>query len=285
MSGCAGSYRGIFGRAVLVSLAVVIVGAQLPAARAQVNTEQFVDEIKESGTSGHFNLDLSLGRGNVDLLSVRTDFLLQYAILTEDETESLTDSAVPPARDIFLLVVNQEFAEANSQSINNRGFGFASWTRYFSPRIGLSVIGQIEYDEFTLLDRRTVFGSAVRFRHQSSPSVAVEFGTGYMYESEELDVPPDGQDEQEQRNHRWVNLLVTGFELADGKASFINSLFVMPRFDNLSDVRVLDEAELMVHITKRLSLGMSFRVKHDSRPPTGVEETDLSLASRLRYKF
>src|SRR5690606_18167583 len=116
-------------------------------------------------------------------------------------------------------------------------------------------------------------------------SMTVEVGTGYMYEYEERDVPPTGPDAQRTWEHRSVTFLLTGFALADGRVSIENSFFVQPRFDEPGDYRILDEAEVMITITDRLSLGTSLSVRYDRRPPTGVETTDVSLASRLRFRF
>ena len=125
----------------------------------------------------------------------------------------------------------------------------------------------------------------MRYRRQPSDEISVEVGSGYMYEHERLDVAPGGPDEREQETSRWVSFLITGFDLVDGKLSIVNSLFVMPSFDDFDDYRLLDEVEVMVGVTQRVALGLSLRLEHDSRPPSTVEETDVALAGRLRWRF
>jgi len=255
-------------------------------ATAQVNTERLTSEATAPGLSGHLDFDLASQSGNVDLLSVRGGFLLQYATgprLDPDETE--LEPADFPIRNVYLFVVSRELARVSGELVSNRGFGFASWTHLFTPTVGVSIVGQVEYDDFTLIDRRVLSGTVVRYRRRPSEFMTLEVGTGYMYEYQDLDVPPTGPDEQETWDHRSISLVLTSFALADDKVSINNSFFIQPRFDEPSDYRILDEAEVMITITDLLSLGTSLSLRYDSRPPTGIERTDVSLASRLRFRF
>jgi len=63
------------------------------------------------------------------------------------------------------------------------------------------------------------------------------------------------------------------------------TLYVQPRFDAPSDVRVLEEVELLGRVGERLALGVTFGVLYDSAPPTGVQPTDLRLASTVRLSL
>jgi len=267
-------------------LAVVCLLLSPDDATAQVNTERLTREATAPGLSGRLDFDLASQSGNVDLLSLRGDFLLQYASgPRQDPDGSEPEPTDFPIRNIYMFNVSREFARVNDQLVSDRGFAFASWTHRFTPAVGVDVIGQAEYDEFTLLDRRVLAGAAIRYRREPSESITVEVGTGYVYEYEDLDVPPTGPDQQETWAHRSVTLLLTGFALVDDRVSIDNSFFIQPRFDAPSDYRILDEAEVMITITDLLSLGTSLRVRYDSQPPTGIERTDVSLASRLRFRF
>jgi hypothetical protein len=62
-------------------------------------------------------------------------------------------------------------------------------------------------------------------------------------------------------------------------------VYAQPRFDDLSDVRVLDELEIQAKVNDVVSFGTTLSELVDSRPPTGVRSTDLRLASELHISF
>jgi hypothetical protein len=60
-----------------------------------------------------------------------------------------------------------------------------------------------------------------------------------------------------------------------------STTFVQPRFDDPSDVRILEGVQLEGRI-ERFALGLDAEVQWDSRPPLGVYQLDLVVASYLR---
>lgn len=276
---------------------------------AQVNTETIWDEEAE-GLVGALSLDLVLKSGNNDLSLLGTTLRVQYAtdpeegrddpeaapdgesgtgrsleaVKASDEQEE-TAATLDGPRDIYAFFGSFERGESSGRRIASSGFAYASWVRMLTPRFGWGVLAQHQFDEFTLLDQRSLLGVGVRHVRRPTPSLEMQLGTGYFYEYEELDVPPGGPDEQESYAHRWLNFLVLGATFDEDRVSFVNTLYVQPRFDAFDDYRILDEAELSVRLTARMSLGLSANLRYDSRPPAGIESTDYGLVNRLRVSF
>jgi putative salt-induced outer membrane protein YdiY len=105
-----------------------------------------------------------------------------------------------------------------------------------------------------------------------------------MLEYESLNLPEDAQHPPILFNHRWTNTLVLGFQLAP-HVTLANTIYVQPRFDDFTDLRILDEADLAVGIGDHLAVVTAFSFRYDSRPPDGLKNTDISVSQSLRMRF
>ena len=188
-------------------------------------------------------------------------------------------------KQVFFLVANYSFSEQNDERAVNSGFSHLRWTRHRGPRLGIEAFAQHQFNEFTNLDTRVLFGLGGRFTLARKPHREAFLGSGYMFEFERLDVPAGGPDERESRHHRWTNYLTVKINTPDDRVLFVNTVYVQPRFDQIDDLRLLNEAELQVKLKDRISFGFSASLAHDSDPPAGIKETDLIIVNRFRVNF
>jgi len=261
--------------ALAVGLFTALMLAALPA-RAQVNSERLRVGEPEEGFHAQADGAVSLRRGNVDFFEVKTSTRLEYnqGVHTPFVHGTLA------------------FAEQNGSEIINNGFLHARWTAMWHHNVGSEVFGQVQFNEFIRLPLRALAGAGVRVLAYESADFEIRFGTGYMIEREDLDekaIPMLPETDPAYHplvviNHRSTSYVSFRFNVTE-RLFFNNTTFIQPRFDRLSDFRLLSEAALEVKLAEQLSLVVELALLHDNDPPPTVEKTDLNLQNKLRVRF
>ncbi|MEM7051001.1 MAG: DUF481 domain-containing protein [Acidobacteriota bacterium] len=281
----------------------------------QINTERLRLGAEKAGYSGFFSLSLAAKDGNTDRVSAGVGLRIQHAVLMPpppeivfepppgwEESEAKVPPQVPAApagetsddakaqydpivKRLVFLVANGDFAEESGERSERRSFAHLRWVWYHSSKLSWETFLQNEFNEFTNLDSRYLLGAGGRWTLVKKPRRELFLGLGLMAESERLDVPEDGPDERSSETWRATSYLSWKWRLKSEGSSLINTLYVQPELDDPSDLRLLNELDLQVPLGERLSLSLAAVVQHDSEPPAGVEETDLSITNSLRLTF
>ncbi|MYA07096.1 MAG: DUF481 domain-containing protein [Holophagales bacterium] len=263
----------------------------LPAA-AQVNTESMRVGAEEPGWASTIDLSSSLQRGNTEREVLGAGARVQYAWMhaegTSDpgEVES-TDGEEAPDRptSVVFLTSNYSFTRLNDNRFVNNALSHLRFIREHSARFSYEVFGQHQFNEFTRLEQRLLFGGGGRFQVLEAPRAEVFLGTGYMLERETLDLPAELSDARRSEHHRSTNYLTVRYNSRDERLRLVETLYFQTRFDRVEDYRVLSETSFEIQLLRRLALAINLNVAHDSEPPTGVKETDVVLSNSLRYSF
>jgi len=263
----------------------------LPAA-AQVNTESMRVGAEEPGWASTIDLSSSLQRGNTERDFLGAGARVQYAWMHANgtaepgETESTDgeDAANRPTNVVF-LTTNYSFTRLNENRFVNNALSHLRFIREHSARFSYEVFGQHQFNEFTRLEQRLLFGGGGRFQVLETPRAEVFLGTGYMLERETLDLPAELSDARRSEHHRSTNYLTVRYNSRDERLRLVETLYFQTRFDRAEDYRVLSETSFEIQLLRRLALAINLNVAHDSEPPTGVKETDVVLSNSLRYSF
>jgi hypothetical protein len=253
----------------------------------QVNAEVMRPNPFREGWSGSADGSFALNRGNVEIVDVGAALRVQYQTLhdlppSEEEGE---DPPLPFVHQRIFLTGTGRYAERSGASFVNQTFFHFRWTGMWHERIGSDFFLQQQSNEFQRLRARDVVGLGARFELVHDPVFLLWSGSGYMFEYNRIDVLPGAPDKPEDLHHRWTNFIA--FRIAAFKNQLLmqNTLYVQPRWDDFSDVRVLEEFEAMAKVTDMFSMGTTLGVLHDNAPPTGVRPTDLRLLSTLRLSL
>lgn len=260
---------------------VVVLLVHRPAA-AQVNAESLRPNPFKPGWTASVDGSLAVSRGNIELLDVGGGARIQYQTV---HPASRAPGPLPWTLHRTFLTLNGRFAEKVGSPFVSQAFLFGRWTAMWHPRVGQDLFVQFQFNEFLRLRRRSVAGTGVRVEIVHHPVFLVAAGTGYMIEYEKIDVAPGAADPPTSVSHRSANYLTARATLWQGALIVQNTLFVQPRFDAPSDIRVLDDFEVMAKVTDHFSLGTTVSVLYDSAPPTGVVPTDLRLTSTVRLSL
>ena len=242
--------------------------AALPA-RAQVNTEQMRIRADVEGFQATTAANVTFRTGNVDVLDLGLRGRVDYRA----------------GRFATFVVGSSQFSRAEDSVFLNRAFVHlrgtvrlpgAAWVR---PEAFV----QTERDAATLLTRRYLAGAGLRLELLADSSAAAYLGSTPMIEYELLN-RDRVLDDPETTVVRWSNYVVVKLELTD-LLTFVNTVYVQPRFARFSDVRVLDEAGLNVQITSALALRVTLDLRYDSEPPADLDRFDLTLRNGIALDF
>lgn len=139
---------------------------------------------------------------------------------------------------------------------------------------------QHELDFFRRLELRLLLGAGMRFDVVRATAVHLALGLALMGEHEVLrhDTLPDaGQVTNDLRLSSYVALRATVMK----HVAVTETVFVQPRVDAPADFRMLSETGLTAEANQLVSLGLSFSVAYDSRPPIAVKRVDTVLKTTL----
>lgn len=260
-------------------------------ATAQVNTESMRVGAEEPGWASTIDLSSSLQRGNTERDILGAGARVQYAWLHANgepetgESEETNDEDVQRPTNVVFLTSNYSFTRLNENRFVNNALSHLRFIREHSARFSYEAFGQHQFNEFTRLEQRLLFGGGVRFRVLQAPRAEVFLGTGYMLERETLDLPAALPDARRSEHHRSTNYMTVRYNSEDERLRLVETLYFQTRFDRAQDFRVLSETSFEIRLLRGLALAISLNVTHDSEPPTGVKETDVVLSNSLRYSF
>jgi putative salt-induced outer membrane protein YdiY len=256
-----------------VALVVLVVGAlAVPSVAAAqiVNVQSQIGDVPE-GFSGQIDAVADWRTGNTDLVLVAGTVTLRYK----------------HDRSLVFATVKGEYGEVGDPGATflKHTFEHLRYRYTLTDRVTIEAFGQHEYDEFRRLQLRALLGLGGRFTLVTGAGFSVIVGVAYMLEHEELDEKMGAIDAGDSyTNHRASTYLLGSYKLND-KVTLSETVYAQPRLDDPSDLRLLNQTQLAVKLTDRLSFTTSFLLAHDSSPPDLLEGTDTSLQSGISFKF
>ena len=270
--------------------------ASAQAATGTMNVERLRGSELEAGWAGQLSVNVSYATGNIESLNVGWGGAVHHVRVFDepvapapeaDSDDSCEDAPTPllHARDHTFFAVSGGWARVNGNVWLNNAFAHLRHTHWFIPMVGVDAFLQIQHNDITALNRRILAGAGVRLEAIYERMGMLAFGTGYMAEWEENEVPMGGVHPVSPLNHRWTSYMTARLEVADGALNFSNTLYLQPRLDDFSDYRILNEFDAAVAIDSKFSLGVSVTVRHDSAPPDTVAQTDLQIVNSIRLSL
>lgn len=248
----------------LCSAVVVTILALSSRARAQVNTEAL--------------------RADLD---TRTRYLAIQASLSgyTGNSNGLVGSGAAFAGARFgphlvILKLQGDYAEFSGTATITKAFGHARYNLHLVPVLWLEVFSQIEENRFQRLALRQIDGAGVRLGVVQSRPFRLFYGTAWMLDYEKLDGTYVFGEGPSWFAQRWSNYLAAAWR-ATTRVRVSNTLYVQPRFNGFRDVRVLNDAALVIDIDKRFSAKVACDFHYNSTPPLGVLPIDVETTTSL----
>jgi hypothetical protein len=238
------------------------------AARAQVNTEPLRKKIKATGWSVSIQGSLDAREGNT----------------TGVDASAGGGTGFQTGRHMAFIFGSAEFARYNDTTSIDNSFVHARYNYEFLSWLWGEAFAQAQTDQFQRILLRDLVGVGPRFAIYQSKDFDVYFGTGWMVEHDTIDVLPGSNDRADYYAHRWNNYVSINYQL-DTRVTFASTLYAQPRWNDFSDVRMLEETALIFKITKVLSAAITGSYHYDSQPPAGVKTTDIDVKNVLSVTF
>lgn len=259
------------------------------AAQAQVNVERYRLDPGDDGLTGGIGISTAWKSGNVDFL----------------EAGLSVQGAARTGPHVFLLVASGKYAAKRTGEdraedpggglldpaarFANQGLVALRYNRDLAPRWTAELFTQAEYNEFLRLDLRSLGGVGARLAVVRREGAGAWLGTGWMLEYERTD-PEEVAEDPVTLAHRWTSYASFSLAPADG-VTLTSTTYAQPRLTDPRDFRILDETELSVDLSDRLSLGVAFTLRYDSEPPRLAADApplvplDTELVNKIRLDF
>ncbi len=270
-------------------LALACVASAAPCAMATVNIEKYRMALAEDGAAGSASLGITSKTGNVDFF----------------ETSLAGTGGFRESRHLLLAVVSGTYSAKRTGSDRledpagslldsdaryaNKLLGALRYNYGFSDRLAGELFTQLQYDQFLLLDLRSLGGVGARLTVLDGDKGNVHAGTGYMIEYESQD-PDLVAEDPTTLAHRWTSYLSFAIEPIDG-LTLSSTAYAQPRITDFADYRLLNESALSVGLGEHFSLGIAFTLRHDSDPVRLVDgepplvATDTSITNKISLEF
>ncbi len=232
-----------------------------------VNIESQRGEIEE-GFTGRFNLALGGASGNTDKINLRTGTRLEW------KRNEITD----------LGILEYYYGETNDVRDTNRAFGHLRRTLQYRERRAVEGFVQAERNEFTRLSLRGLAGGGLRLTLSRGEDFRAYLGLGAFAVREILAAHADATDAGA-RNFARGNVYLSLNGNLNDYTTLYNTLYYQPALDDFPDVRILNEAGLVIQLSRQIDLRSSVQVVHQSRPPQTVDRTDISYLTGIEYRF
>lgn len=217
----------------------------------------------EEGFVAGVDGSVDLRRGDVDLTSVAGGATARYrrgdlAVLVLLQGERATTGGI-------------EILEKDMEHLRFRWVGASVQAETFF---------QHDRDRFRRRELRALWGAGPRFVIAEAPARSLALGLAAMAEYERLSAGP-WEDSGRTTVRTRASAYASGRIRPREHVGMGQTLYVQPRVDDASDVRLLSETELLVALVGRVSLKLSASVMHDSRPPESVQAWQLALKTAL----
>lgn len=255
----------------LLALMVVlgITASSTSTAEAGIyNVQSILASEPASGLSGAISGSADYRSGNIDFVSLTASPVARYS----------------GGKHLIIGMAQANYKTSNDSTIISRLFEHLRYRYELTDRVLGEVYGQHEFDGVKRLRLRALVGAGPKVEILRDKSYGLHLGVSYMLEYEEIqnDGPPDSGNKNLQ--HRNSTYAIARYEL-DERVQFFETVYFQPRLTGASDYRLLNEAQISVNITKRLSFATALNVSYDARPPFAIKKLDTALTSTLTFEL
>ena len=184
---------------------------------------------------------------------------------------------------VFFLARADETLSAGSRIL----FKHIEHLRYRLDLVGplqMEAFGQVEQDQARRVWPRALVGGGPRLTIIGSENLDLAVAAAYMLEYQHVRATGLADDGSEELAHRLSTYVVLTIR-ATSILKLGETLYVQPRFDDASDLRLLSETELLVAVSDHLALKSALFVAYDSSPPLDIRNLDTGLKTTLQASF
>jgi len=238
----------------------------MPAlALAIINAEDLDLSKPEDGVVGKLGFSLSGSSGNSDKVSGEASGRVVWR----------------HAQTMDMLVGSFKYGKSRGVRDTNASFIHLRHRYAWDDQWAWEAFTQAQKDEFARLKLRALIGGGMRWSYLDHGFDA-HIGLGSFYEHEALRAI--GNTSPITRAWRGNAYLALHYRFNE-RVRVQSTLYYQPSWQDAADYRLLDDAALHVALSDQLDLKLVLELSQDSRPPAGVQSTDMSYKTGLSYRF
>ncbi len=188
---------------------------------------------------------------------------------------------------LLIAILRGDYGKSGSTDITRKAFAHLRYRYDFHPRILGELFQQSEYDKFKLLKSRVLVGAGPKIDLLSNKRLSIALGVAYMFEYEN---PSSGALETDSKVfHRVSSYLMGRFEL-DDRVQIVETVYAQPCITDPADIKLLNESQVVIKLTKRIALKSSLVVGFDAEPlnksdGTPLERLDTATKTSVTVSF
>lgn len=237
------------------------------AAFAQVNVEVLRSSLAESGAGGKIDVSITTYQGNTRGTNLGASVLF----------------GVSDGPHLAYAHANGRYAHMGGDVQVANYFTHVRYNYRLAASVWGEALAQAESDRFRRLTLRQLLGTGVRVAVLDLLDGALYYGATYLFEynrlgAEQVPVRPDVV-------HRLGQYVSAVVDIEDARAVASTTLYYQPRFDELTDYRLLWVSSLEFKVVGHLSAGINATVRRENPVLAGLEPMDVTLTNTLGLKM
>jgi Protein of unknown function, DUF481 len=168
-------------------------------------------------------------------------------------------------KNLYLILGNYTILKTANQNILNNSFLHFRYNRKLTEMLRWEAFTQIQQNLVTRIDLRFIVGTGPRFKLTASQKFRSYLGIGAMFESER----EKGDPLVKHHDVRSTNYLSFTYKPTP-IVEIVSTTFYQPLFRDFGDYRFLNQDQVSVSLTSKLSVTLSWNYLFDKRPPVGT---------------
>lgn len=255
--------RCLFGICVIATAHLLGFGAGRADAQIVNTLRRWSDA--EPGWDGDVEARFAAASGNTEYLEFMGGASLQF-VAERHRVRGFTNASV---------------RDANEERVAESLLAHLRHNYRLTPVFSTLVFLQHSSDPFRRIERRTLAGGGTRIDIVRREEWEASLGLSAMYEGEKFTDDPSGDVEREFRGSFFASAIGNVTETL----RIDLSAFYQPLFADWRDDRVFLASSLRADVVGALDLVVRFDLTHESRPPEGVEPTDVRFSTGFVFEF
>ena len=243
---------------------------QFTLATAQVNTESMRNSFSDDSLKHALRLDLSLEKSLEEVFDASVKYRFDINI-----GQDLTSFLVISYENGY-----EQLPENEKNIIKNKGFGHFRLTKSISKNFYLEGFIQAGFNDFLLMERRSLYGLGVRNKLVDKKRIALLGGLGFMSESEAYNTKL----EDDKNLLRSTNYLNANFSISEN-IQLVNTIYFQLSTVEEKDYRLLFESIFEYKLNDNLEFSFELNYRYDNQPHGDLGKIYYDVKNGITYRF
>jgi hypothetical protein len=220
-------------------LSVILLFINFTYINGQINIEKQRNVKKGKVFGAVIGLSLALYKGNTDM------FILNSNVRFD----------LHKGKNSGFLIGDLSYGEKNGESYLNKGFVHIRYIRNISKILMTETFAQMEFNDFILLNRRTLIGVGFKLRLLKNKIKSGDFkiyiGSGMMFENEKFD--SSNNDKAKPETFLFKSTSYISLSYSSDKFTIKDVIYLQTNIGKDTSTRIYSDMQLSVKLSKKLS--------------------------------